>query len=186
MKTLTRSLAVAVLLASGGAMLAYAQGAPAPDTNARVAETTRERVMPVQVRGDRGFGHDHDRRGGSRGGRGALLGAFGATGGQQLFAAVDADGDGAITQAEIDAFLAAQVTQADTDADGALALDEFAPVYFEQLRPRMVDAFQRLDADGSGEVTAEELDTRFGAVVERLDRNGDGALTREDGRRDRN
>jgi hypothetical protein len=182
MNTLTRSVIVAALVASSGAMLAHAQGAPAPDAGAEAAQTMRERVMPAQARGDR----DHDRRGGPRGGRGAILGAFGPMGGQQMFAAVDADGDGAITQGEIDAFLAAQLSEADADADGALALEEFAPIFAERLRPRMVDAFQRLDADGSGEVTAAELDARFGAVVERLDRDGDDALTLQDGRRGRN
>jgi hypothetical protein len=130
MNTLFRSVAAAAILATGGAMLATAQGLPDADT--RLAEPSAEapepRVVPAQFRegrdGRRG-GHDHGRRGG----RGALLGAFGPADGQALFAAVDGDGDGSVTQAEIDAYLAAQVQGADADGDGDLALEEFAPFY---------------------------------------------------------
>lgn len=103
---------------------------------------------------------------------------------RSLFAEVDGDGDGAVTQAEIDAFRTAQIEAADANGDGAVALDEFATVYFERMRPMMVDAFQSFDEDGDGSITSAELDERFGDVVNRLDRNGDGALSPEDrGRR---
>ena len=177
MSILTRSLAVAAMLASGGAMLAYAQGTPAPTLPGAGAEAA-ERTVPAEFRGAR---DDHRGRHGGRGERGALLGAFGPAGGEALFAAADADGDGSLTQVEVDAYLASRVE----GADGALGLEEFAPLYFEQVRPRMVDAFQALDADGSGEVTAEELDDRFGGAVARLDRDGDDVLTLQDGRRGR-
>ena len=184
MNTLSKTMIAAALLATGGGALAYAQGAPDPGTAPEAAQSADERPVRASFRGDRDGRDDHGHRRG--GGRGAMLGAFGPSGGAQLFEAVDADGDGSVTQAEIDAYLAAQVADADTDTDGALALDEFAPVFFEQMRPRMVDAFQALDADGSGEVTQDELDDRFGRVVERLDRDGDDALTLQDGRRGRN
>ena len=161
---------------SAGAV-ALAQTAD-PGPQAPGAETDA-RPLPAQVRGgDHGGGHGHD-----RGGRRGVLGAFGSGDATDLFEAADGDGDGALTQAELDAFLAAQVTEADADGDGSLALEEFAPLYFERMRPRMVDAFQALDEDGSGEIAQAELDDRFGRVVARLDRDGDDALTLLDGRR---
>ena len=190
MNTLTRSLTVAALFAASGAMLATAQvapdgtTAPAVRTEGPAADAPDARVVPAQMRDGRDDRRGrHGRHGGGQ--RGALLGAFGPAGAEALFAAVDADGDGRVTQAEVDAYLDAQVAGADADTDGALALEEFAPVYFEQMRPRMVDAFQALDEDGSGTVTAEELDARFGGAVARFDRDGDDALTLQDGRRGR-
>ncbi|WP_167766807.1 EF-hand domain-containing protein [Jannaschia formosa] len=174
MNTLTRSLVLTALLAGGGAMLAHAQGAPDPVPGAEAAQSARP--MPAHFRGERGEHGGHHRRGGG-------FGQFGPMDGMQLFEEIDADGDGAVTQAEIDAFLDTQLEGADGDGDGALTLEEFAPIFFERMRPRMVDAFQRLDEDGSGTITGEEIDDRFGRMVERMDRDGDDALSPQDGRR---
>ena len=156
-------LAVAALLS--GLTLATAQTTPetAPvqvEESAQAAKVTRA---------DFRKGH------GSRGGRGM----FG-----QIMQKADADGDRAVTQAEIDTFRASLVEGADTSGEGDISLDEFEAIYLELTRERMVDAFQRLDADGDGVVTQAEMDNRFGNVVERMDRNGDGKLDRDD-RRDR-
>ena len=177
-------IAAAPLLVTGAisaGAVAFAQSAD-PGPQAPTAEADAQ-PLPAQVRdgdGDRGGRHGH-----GRGGRGGVLGAFGPAGAADLFEQADGDGDGALTQAELDAFLAAQVTEADADGDGSLALEEFAPLYFERMRPRMVDAFQALDEDGSGGIAQAELDDRFGSVVARLDRDGDDALTLQDGRRGR-
>ena len=126
------------------------------------------RIVPAQFLGGKGS------RGG-RGMRGAMMGAF---------QDADADGNGALTQAEIDQFLATQLTNADADANGSVSLNEFQTIYAERTRPNMVDAFQRLDDDGDGQITSAELSDRFGTIVRRMDRNGDDALSMEDrGRR---
>lgn len=173
MLSITRILVTAAAITGASAMLATAQELLAPRAGPAHMSADRVHAFPAQFRDGR------------RGGRGALLGTFGPGGARDLFEAADENGDGALTQAEIDAFLgaqASQVSQAAADGDGDLTLDEFAPVYFERVRPRMVDAFQALDADGSGVVTAEELDDRFGDIVARLDRDGDDALTLRDRR----
>ena len=174
---LHRIAAAAAILAAGGAAIATAQDLPSPEAPAAAGGGAAEaRPEPAQFRGDRDGGRDgRHHRGGARG---AVLGAFGPSGAAEVIAAVDGDGDGALTQAEIDAFLAAQLEEADADGDGAVSVEEFAPLYFERTRPAMVDAFQALDADGSGTVAAGELDARFGGLVDRLDRDrdGDGAL----------
>ncbi|MBT8419139.1 MAG: hypothetical protein KJO42_17010 [Silicimonas sp.] len=177
-------------LSLSGAAIATAQNAPQPGVSADSAATQTDdaRVIQAQFRGD-GEGRDRDGRGrdGRHGNRGQMLGAFGPAGAAGLFEAADADGNGALTQDEIDAYLVSQIGNADTDGDDSLALQEFAPIFYAQMEPRMVDAFQALDADGSGEITTEEVEERFGSLVERLDRDDDGTLTMEDrGGRDRN
>lgn len=156
------ALIVAAPLLVAGA-IAVAQTAPTPGPDAAAPEAT---MSPARFHGDHGRGPD----GGHRGGPGG--GMF-----RGLFEEVDADGDGTVAQAEIDAFRAAQLTAADTGGDGSVSIDEFAVVYFERTRPQMVDAFQTFDDDGDGAITSAELDARFGDVVSHLDRDGDGALS---------
>ncbi|KAF0676820.1 hypothetical protein [Profundibacterium mesophilum] len=189
MTTRTQFGIVAAIIAAGAASLAIAQDAPttaAPADETRPAQSADARSeegrhgAKAASRGERGHAKRH---GGRHCGRGAMLGGFGPAGGQALFAAVDGDDDGRVTQAEIDAYLQDRLAAADADGNGAVGIEEFAPVFFEQTRPRMVDAFQRLDADGSGDVTSAELNARFGGIVERMDRDDDGALTMQDGRR---
>lgn len=170
-KTLTL-LAVPALIV--GSAAAFAQtAAPQNPTVAferQAPELAGEgRLVPAQFFGREG------RRGGRRGGHGGLTRA--------MFAEADANDDGSLTQAEVDDYLAAQLTRADTDGDGAVALEEFQTIFNERMRPRMVDAFQRLDDDGDGQIAPEELSGRFGDIVQRLDRNGDDALSPDDRRR---
>ena len=157
-----------------GTMTAVAQtaapSAPAADAAAPAVSTEAPRVHRARA-GKRG--------GGLRGMRGMLM--------QNAFRDADADGDGSVTQAEVDDFLAAQLTEADADTNGTISLEEFQAIYLQRTRSVMVDAFQSLDEDGDGQITTAEVSARFGDIVERMDRNGDDALSREDrrGRGDR-
>jgi hypothetical protein len=152
-----------LVLAGTATTVATAQTAPAvPEPPTAQAPADR-----ADFRGGRG---EHGHRGGSRGhGGGEMF--------RTLFDAVDADGDGSVTQVEVDSYRTARVTEADASGDGALSIEEFDTLYREFTRPRMVDAFQELDADGDGVVSAEEMDSRIARLVERLDRNGDGSVT---------
>lgn len=137
------------------------------------------------ARGDRkgrdGHG-SHHRKGKHKGGMGRHHG--GSEMFRTLFGQVDADGNGAVTQEEIDNFRAAKVGEADASGDGALSIEEFDTLYREFTRSRMVDMFQKMDADGDGVISDAEMDSRFGGVVDRMDRDDDGALTlKERGRR---
>ncbi len=180
----TLRLAILALPLTAAAGFAIAQSAgDAPATDAPAAEDARP--IPAQLLGGPGRDHDGGRdRGRGHGPRDAL-GLGGPQGMAEVFAEVDADGDGAVTQSEVDAYLDARLQAADADGNGAVSIEEFAPAYFDRMRPQMVDAFQSLDEDGDAAVTTAELDSRFGSVVERLDRDGDDALTLQDGRRGR-
>ncbi|MBI6630785.1 EF-hand domain-containing protein [Pontibaca salina] len=152
---------VAVTALLSGLTVATAQTSP----TAAPAQVETSADAPEATRADFRKGHGH------RGGHGMM---------RHIMKKVDANGDGAVTQEEIDTFRAAIVTEADVSGEGDISLDEFETIYLEMTRERMVDAFQSLDADGDGVVTQAEMDARFGNVVERMDRNDDGKLDRDD------
>ncbi|WP_138936219.1 EF-hand domain-containing protein [Roseovarius arcticus] len=152
-------IAVAALLS--GLTVATAQSAS--ETAPVQAETSVQ--APDATRANFRKGH------GDRGGHGMM---------RQIMKKVDANGDRAVTQEEIDTFRAATVANADASGDGDISLDEFETIYVELTRDRMVDAFQKLDEDGDGVVTQAEMDAKFGNVVDRMDRNDDGKLDRAD------
>ena len=102
----------------------------------------------------------------------------------EVFAAVDADGDGKLTQAEIDKFRNDRHAAHDANGDGNLSLEEFAGLWHETTRPLTVRAFQMLDTDGDAVVTRAEYDRPLAGIVERLDRDRDGGLSLRDRRHD--
>ena len=189
--------AAAIFAITAGALVATAQTAPVPQaapdamelpiTQAhmpgggmdhredRGPEKARGHHGPEGARGHHGPRPDGHGRPGDRGPRGAMERED--RGLPARFSEIDRDGDGAIRQADIDAFVASQRDGNDADGDGAISIDEFEAIWLERTRPMMADAFQRLDADASGEITEAELAERFGGLVERMDRDGDGALT---------
>ena len=101
-------------------------------------------------------------------------------GGYRLFEAYDANGDGALTQAEVDQARQSQLGEFDENGDGSLSLEEYQALWMDAMRERMVDRFQAHDDDGDGMVTAEEFGERFERMVGRLDDNDDGELTMDE------
>ncbi len=98
----------------------------------------------------------------------------------EMFEAVDADGDGRLTQAEIDKALDDRHAAHDANGDGNLSLEEFAGLWHETTRPLTVRVFQMLDTDGDAIVTRTEYDRPLAGIVERLDRDRDGSLSMRD------
>ena len=98
----------------------------------------------------------------------------------EVLNSIDADGDGKLTQAEIDKVRNDRHAAHDADGDGNLGLEEFAGLWHETTRPLTVRAFQMLDTDGDAIVTRAEFDRPLAGIVERFDRNGDGALSPDD------
>ena len=168
-RTTIISLAAGAAIIASMAPAAFAQKVPAPFTASQAIGD-----VPVVEANWRG-----NRKEGRRGGRAVM----------QFLRQADANNDRALTQEELDAFIAKQVAEADTNGDGNLTVEEFRTVYAKVTDRRAVRMFQRLDSDASGSITKAERDERFANLVERMDRNGDGKLSREDrrrGGRDRN
>ena len=134
-------LFAAALAVAAGAVVATAQSTTT-DTPTAAALATEE-VVKADFRSGDNDGH------GGHGGRDGMM--------MQILLQADSDGNGSVTQAEIDAFRTAQVTGADTNSDGALTIEEFDTVYRVLTRSGMVDAFQALDEDGDGTVTADRM-----------------------------
>jgi Ca2+-binding EF-hand superfamily protein len=103
--------------------------------------------------------------------------------GARLFESFDANGDGRITQTEVDEVRQGRLEEFDTNGDGSLSLEEYQALWMEAVRERMVDRFQAHDDDGDGLVTAEEFNEQFSSIVSRVDRDGDGELTMDELRR---
>ena len=97
--------------------------------------------------------------------------------GTMMLDQLDADGDGKVSRAEVDAFRKARLESADRNRDGRLDQAEFEALWLEVTRPMRIRAFQFLDADGDGIVTAAELERPMNRMFARMDRDGDGFLT---------
>jgi hypothetical protein len=133
---------------------------------------------------DRGPGHSMGwwRGHGHHGhhGFGPMMGHHGPHG---LMEAYDTNGDGKLTQAEVDAARAERFKTFDKDADGVLTLAEYEALWLDAMRERMVDRFQEHDDDGDAKVTPAEFGEEHAHIVRRMDRNGDGVVDETDMRR---
>ena len=97
-----------------------------------------------------------------------------------LIETYDQDGDGKVTQAEINKGRADRLAKFDNDGDGRLSLQEYEALWLDAMRERMVDRFQSHDDDGDGQVTVDEFSKRMSRLVLQRDRNDDGAISAED------
>jgi len=119
--------------------------------------------MRRMMQGDEA-GFMRDRRGSGmmmqRGGQGSSgMGPMGMgdLAGNPLYQSFDADADGTVTAAELEAGIAALHGAHDADASGALSRDEFAALLAEVSRGFAERPFTMLDADDDGQITAEEM-----------------------------
>lgn len=107
------------------------------------------------------------------------------------FSELDANGDGNVTKAEMEAHAKARFDAADTDGNGKLSQAEMKAAAekraeearqrrFERMAARMME---RMDADGDGEVSFDEMpgqQTRQDRMFDRLDADNDGAISAEE------
>ena len=174
-KLISAAVLAAMFAASGAVIVSAQTMTTAPAAETPVADATPAGESPgVRAGFFEGRGHEGGRGGHGGPGSGGIV--------RGVLSQADADADGAVTQAEVDAFRAAQVGAADVSGEGDLSLGEFETVYLQLIRSQIVDAYQDLDEDGDASVTAAELDARLNGVVEQMDRDGDGALGPADGR----
>lgn len=102
--------------------------------------------------------------------------------GADRFEKLDADGDGIVTAAEMDARRADFINDADANGDGGVSEDEFRA--HRQARRAERRAKKNPDTNGDGLVDRSEFLAAAEKRFDRLDKDGDGVI-REDERRSR-
>ncbi|PTX56882.1 EF hand domain-containing protein [Litoreibacter ponti] len=110
----------------------------------------------------------------------------GPKGPRASFEELDANGDGGITQAEMQAHRMARFAAADADNDGSITREELLARAQEGAGERMskrVDRMiERLDANDDGALSEAELtaavETRGGRGFSRADADGDGSISK--------
>lgn len=119
---------------------------------------------------------------------------FGGRGGPApvSFETLDADGDGKVTPAEIEAQKTARFKASDTDGDGMLSVEEMIAQgerrESERRVQRVKKMIERLDTDGDGKLSADEVQamgkgdggSKGEEMFKRLDTDGDGAISAEE------
>lgn len=110
-------------------------------------------------------------------GRGAML--------DQMFDTLDADKDGKVTYAEMEAHRKAEFEAADTNKDGALSAEELSAHQQARMQERMAERAQmmldNMDNDGNGSLSLDEMEEGPGMRhFARLDTDNDGAISKEE------
>jgi Ca2+-binding EF-hand superfamily protein len=116
-----------------------------------------------------------DKGPGGPGNRGAML--------MEMFDTIDADKDGTLTEAELEAHRAALFTAADTNADGMLSAEELSAQqvarFTEKLPERTAKMIENRDNDGDGSLSLAEVDEGPGQRhFARIDSDNDGAISK--------
>jgi len=98
------------------------------------------------------------------------------------FKAIDADGDGKLTRAEVDAARGKPLILllADTNKDGAVTKEELAKAFASRRSDVSERVFEALDADKDGKIGAAEWQASGERRFARLDRNKDGTVTADE------
>jgi hypothetical protein len=98
--------------------------------------------------------------------------------------AIDTNGDGDISTAEIEAFRTSMFNAADANKDGSLTLAEMnahhEAMEAQRKAERQSRMFASMDTDGNGAVSAAEFASKPMRGMERMDADGDGTVTEEE------
>ncbi len=90
------------------------------------------------------------------------------------FATLDADGNGEIDAADLEALRQSRFAELDADGDGMVSEEEFVAHAAARSSERAAEMFARLDADGDGMLSRDTLQSRGrGNMGERLLRRAD-------------
>ena len=116
-----------------------------------------------------------DKGPGGQGARGAMM--------LEMFDTMDADKDGKLTKAEMEAHRAAEFAAADTNSDGKLDAEELAAHHLARMTApaaeRSAQMIARMEDDGDGSLSADEMNqTMQERRFARLDTDKDGAISK--------
>jgi len=177
-----RHILVAMMMTASAAGLGLAGALNAQETGAMAGgDATAEMPMDGFMGGmdfHSMMGGMGGMMGGAAGGMGGMMGGAGFD-----FAAVDSDGDGKLTEAEIRAHRQAGIAGLDADGDGLISAAELSAQMMQRMQARaeaMAAArVARSDFDGDGKLSAAELlsPPMAGRMLSRIDADGDGAIT---------
>lgn len=99
---------------------------------------------------------------------------------------LDTNGDGGISQQELDAYLTQRFTFLDPDGNGMVTREEFRSAEerdktLQRQKQEYLDrTFGRLDSDSDGMLSKNEILTGAAQRFKRADADGDGLITAED------
>jgi len=112
--------------------------------------------------------------------------------GMEHLKAADANNDGQITRAEIEAYRGAKFDEIDKDGNGVLSAEEHAAMrgswggkgkpgnWDKQGEGKRGKGMMRGDADGDGKITKAEFVAASDRMLERLDTNGDDIISADE------
>lgn len=100
------------------------------------------------------------------------------------FATLDANGDGVITQEELQAHAAARFASVDTNGDGGLSAEELIAAAGERAADRTERMIARADENGDGLIQQDEMRPRGGdrlaRMFARVDADEDGTISEDE------
>ena len=111
------------------------------------------------------------------------LGEGRGAGNRPSFETLDADGNGEVTKAEMQAAADARFASADTDGDGFLSVEELTAQASERMGARIEKMIERRDANDDGKLSRDELrpnEERMEKRFARIDADGNGAISKEE------
>jgi Ca2+-binding EF-hand superfamily protein len=105
---------------------------------------------------------------------------------EQLFAKLDADQNGSISQEEAKGPLAKHFDRIDQNSDGSISREEHTSIA-RKMRERQqnmqrerANRLEEMDINGNGSISKEEAGERLAKRFEEIDSDGDGELTKEE------
>ncbi len=103
-----------------------------------------------------------------------------AMAGPGAWAHVDTNGDGQLTQSEVQAAAAARIQAADTNGDGAASPEELKAHFEAKWAEKKAAGFAKKDTNGDGALSKDEMPRMPDELFNKLDTDGNGSLTQEE------